>query len=200
MLLYVCLIAGAVVCAAQAIHASKLLPSSLWLAGVSVLLSIVFYLMGATQIAVIELSVGAGLITVLFVFAISVAGDDAIDPHSIVPMPVAGFLVAVALGLIGLQLLPLETVEVSGASVPFAQMLWEERGLDMMVQIVMIFAGVVGVLGLIGQSSGTSETDSHHEEQEEYISDVVTREHSLTGRPDANGSRPVRAVDVAQPD
>ena len=45
-----------------AIRARRLLTSAIWLAGVSALISIVFYLFGARQIVVIELSVGAGLV------------------------------------------------------------------------------------------------------------------------------------------
>jgi len=53
-----------------------LIASALWLAGVSALVSIMCYLLGAYAVAVIELSVGAGLVTVLFVFAISIAGEE----------------------------------------------------------------------------------------------------------------------------
>ena len=47
------------------------------------------YLLGAYQVAVIELSVGAGLVTVLLIYAISVVGDDAFDPGPVIPRPVA---------------------------------------------------------------------------------------------------------------
>lgn len=196
MLVYVALIVGAVLCAVQAVRAPKLLASVLWLAGVSVLLSTVFYLMGAIQIAVIELSVGAGLITVLFVFAISLAGDEALEAPSIVPRPVAGFLVMLAIALIGLQMLPLAPAEPTVAAVPFVEMLWQERGLDLLVQVVLIFAGVVGVLGLIGQPTKAGE----YEEFEDGISDVVSHEYSPAGRPEPDGHRPLRPVDYPQPD
>ena len=66
-------------CAFMAFRTPRLLISALWLAGCSAILSILLYLMGAYQVAVIELSVGAGLVTVLFVFAISIAGDETIE-------------------------------------------------------------------------------------------------------------------------
>lgn len=199
MLLYIALVGGAVVCAAQAIRSPKLLTSVLWLAGVSVLLSIVFYQLGAPQIAVIELSVGAGLITVLFVFAISVAGDEALDPPSIVPRPIAGLLVVFAIALIGLQMLPLTPTSRPGVDVPFAQMLWEERALDMLVQVVLIFAGVVGVLGLIGETR-IPPSIKYEEEPEEEMADVVSGEYRAAGRAEPDGRRPVRTPDRAQPD
>ena len=68
-----------VVFAILSIRSKRLITSALWLAGVSALLSVVFYLFGAHLVAVVELSVGAGLVTVLFAFAISVAGDEPID-------------------------------------------------------------------------------------------------------------------------
>ena len=50
------LIILSVIFAVQAIRAYRLLNSALWLAGVSALVSLIFYLMSATQVAVIELS------------------------------------------------------------------------------------------------------------------------------------------------
>ena len=58
--------------ALQAIRAVHLLHSAVWLAATSAMLSILFYLLGAPYVAVIELSVGAGLVTVLFIFAIGI--------------------------------------------------------------------------------------------------------------------------------
>src|SRR5690606_18521190 len=197
VLVYVALMVGAAVCAAQAVRAQKLLASVLWLAGVSVLLSIVFYLMGAAQIAVIELSVGAGLITVLFVFAISLAGDEGLEAPPIVPRSIAGLLVAFAVALLGLQILPFPAVEQAGATAPFAEVLWQERGLDVLVQLVLIFVGVVGVLGLIGHPQ---EAADELEEIEGGISDVVSHEYSPAGRPEPDGHRPLRPVDYPQPD
>ncbi|GAB4574912.1 MAG: hypothetical protein Kow0077_23830 [Anaerolineae bacterium] len=149
----VALLAGAVLCAIMAIRATRLLTSAIWLAGVSALVSIVLYLIGAPQVAVIELSVGAGLVTVLFVFAISIAGEDAMDGRSIVPRPVGLGLVVLSGLLLGWMALPALGVRPPLAESPFAVVLWEERGLDVLVQVVLIFAGVVGVLGLLGEEA-----------------------------------------------
>lgn len=72
--------------AAQALRARRLLYSALWLAGASALLATIFYQLGAPEVAVIELSVGAGLVTVLFVFAINVAGEEAYVGPPLVPL------------------------------------------------------------------------------------------------------------------
>ncbi len=76
VVLFCVLSAQMLICAFMAFRTPRLLISALWLAGCSAILSILLYLMGAYQVAVIELSVGAGLVTVLFVFAISIAGDE----------------------------------------------------------------------------------------------------------------------------
>ena len=85
MILYICLVCASIICAIQAIRARRLIVSALWLAGTSAILSLIFYLVGAYLVAVIELSVGAGLVTVLFVFAISIAGEEAVELRSLVP-------------------------------------------------------------------------------------------------------------------
>jgi uncharacterized MnhB-related membrane protein len=147
--LYACLAAGAVFCAIQAIRVKRLLTSALWLAGVSVLVSITLYVMGARQVAVIELSVGAGLVTVLFVFAISVAGEDAMDARALLPLPLAWGLVVLSVLLLGWLTLPVIGIDAPVAEPAFTSVLWQQRGLDVLVQGVLIFAGILGVLGLL---------------------------------------------------
>ena len=88
---YVLAAAGALVCAALAISAKRLLVSAIWLAGCSALVALLMYLLGAPEIAVIELSVGAGLVTVLFVFAINIAGDESTALPWLCPNPSPGF-------------------------------------------------------------------------------------------------------------
>ena len=83
------LVVAVVVCAFMAMRAKRLLSSALWLAGCSAFVSILFYLMGAAELAVIELSVGAGLVTVLFVLAITVAGEDSGELKAMIRKPIA---------------------------------------------------------------------------------------------------------------
>jgi uncharacterized MnhB-related membrane protein len=146
---YAWLVAGAVLCAIQALRATRLLSSALWLAGVSALVAIAMYEMGAKQVAVVELSVGAGLVTVLFVFAISIAGDDAMADQSVVPWSLAVGLLALFVIILGAMVLPLDEVDSSIQEPSFATMLWDHRALDVLVQIVLIFTGVLAVLGLL---------------------------------------------------
>ena len=152
MFVHVVITAGILVCAAQSIGAQRLLHSALWLAGCSALVALEMYLLGAPEVAVIELSVGAGLVTVLFVFAINIAGDEPIAVQSIVPRPLAWILVLVSVALLAWM-----DVDILGMQVPvhqphyFKTVLWENRLLDLLLQVVLIFAGVLGVLGLLGE-------------------------------------------------
>jgi len=84
------------VCAIQAVRATRLLVSAIWLAGTSALVALEMYILGAPEIAVIELSVGAGLVTILFVFAINLTGEENFDARRMMPRPLAGVLLAVA--------------------------------------------------------------------------------------------------------
>ena len=144
------IVVGILACAVMALRAPKLISSALWLAGSSALVAILTYLLGAPEIAVIELSVGAGLVTVLFVFAINVAGDETISVQALIPKPLAWLLVLVAGALIGMQTLPMLNIQLPplGEGV-FATTFWQDRSLDALLQIVLIFAGVLGLLGLL---------------------------------------------------
>jgi NADH:ubiquinone oxidoreductase subunit 6 (subunit J) len=154
MALYAVLLIAAVVCALMALRTPKLLVSALWLAGTSALTALLLYLMGAQTIAVVELSVGAGLVTILFVFAISVAGDESLDVRTVIPKPLAIGLVVVAVVALGWLLLlqPAVNGGAGSASSQLTDTLWQQRGLDVLLQIVLIFGGVMGVLGLLADT------------------------------------------------
>lgn len=162
---YAILIVGAAGCAFMAMRARQLIESALWLAGTSALVSIGLYALGAQTAAVIELSVGAGLVTVLFVFAISIAGDDALSERAFIPNWLAGGLVLAFVVLFGYMLLPLDTADAIASEASFAIVVWDNRALDLLVQLVLIFAGVLCLLGLLvdekpdDKPAGTQETD-----------------------------------------
>lgn len=152
----------ALICGIQAIRAKQLLAAALWLAGVSAAVATLLYSLGAYEVAVIELSVGAGLVTVLFVFAIAIAGEEAMSARLILPrllplLLVLGLLAVLAVG--GRQAgVNSEMLAVSRGQLAtdqdFATTHWQERGLDALVQIGLIFAGVMGVLGLLTEQAG----------------------------------------------
>jgi uncharacterized MnhB-related membrane protein len=149
------------ICAVQALRATSLLVSAAWLAGVSALTAIFIYSLGAPEAAVIELSVGAGLVTVIFVFAISVAGEEAIRAPALLRRPVAWVLGGAAILLLGRLLWPLASADpttAAAAEASFGVTFWEQRGLDALVQVVLIFAGALTLLSLLGERPEQKET------------------------------------------
>lgn len=144
---------GAVFCAYRAIVAKRILSATIYLACVSALVSAVIYLLGAAQVAVMELSVGAGLVTVLLVYALSVVGDDALDPASVIPKPLAFGLVGGVIVLLGLMVYPAIQTGLEKGGTSLANALWQNRILDVWIQIALIFSGVMGVLGLLSEQT-----------------------------------------------
>jgi len=169
MYLYILIGAGALGCAIIAIIAKKLLSSAIWLAGTSALVALLIYLLGAPEVAVIELSVGAGLVTVLFVFAINIAGDEPIKLRAIPPRWLSGILILFAIGLLGyFAVVPL--MELGAVDLPvsmdadFRSVLWQERNLDVLLQVLIIFTGVLGMMGLLAEGH---KKESHPANEEE---------------------------------
>ncbi len=147
------LMVGIILCAVLAVTAKRLLASAIWLAGVSALSATLFYMLDAREVAVIELSVGVGLVTVLFVFAISIAGDESMDAKSIVPRVLAWILALGAVVLLGWMALPEIHTAQKLAELSSTDILWQQRGLDLLVQVALIFAGVLSVLGLLSEQT-----------------------------------------------
>lgn len=163
-MLNVLIAAACITCAVMAIREKRLLVAALWLALTSALVSWAMFRLGALEAAVIELSVGAGLVTVLFVFAINIAGDETIPEQSIVPRALAWVIVAVSGLLLAWMILPelqggrfLDMMESAGGTLAqFRAAVWQERGIDTLLQVVLLFAGVLTVLSLLGVRRGQS--------------------------------------------
>ena len=149
-MLYLWLMIGIGICSIQAIRSPRLLASALWLAGASALVSVVLYALGAHEVAVIELSVGAGLVTVLFVYAIAVSGADRLGRGSLIPRLLTLGLVSMIVFLLAWLALPIVGIPVTVAEATFRHTLWQQRGIDLLAQIVLLFIGAIGVLGLVG--------------------------------------------------
>jgi len=158
---YFLLLVGAIFCAYRATVSKRIVSSTLYLACVSALTSVVIYMLGATQVAVMELSVGAGLATVLLVYAISVVGEDALDPTSVIPKPLALGLVGAVMILIGWMAYPAIQATIVTGNVDLASVLWQSRVLDVWIQIILIFSGVMGVLGLVSERTPVQIDEVH---------------------------------------
>jgi NADH:ubiquinone oxidoreductase subunit 6 (subunit J) len=149
VMIYELLVIAMLACAIFAMRATHLLSAALWLAGVSVMTAIILYLIGAVMMAVIELSLSVGLITILLVFAISTAGADSPD-HPVSHRLHLPLLLAALLLIIGLAL-PVLAPQTTTSNESFATIFWHLREADVLVQIALIFSGVLGVLGLLAE-------------------------------------------------
>ena len=152
---------GASFFAYRAIVAKRILPATIYLACISALVSATLYLLGAAQVAVMELSVGAGLVTVLLVYAVSVVGDDALDPVSVIPKPLAFVMVGVVMMLMGFMAYPAVEKNVDTSALALSIALWQNRVLDVWIQIALIFSGVMGVLGLLSEKTPGRSKEIH---------------------------------------
>ena len=157
------IVAAILVCAFQAVRGTRLLIAALWLAGASALTALMMFRLGAPEVAVIELSVGAGLVTVLFVFAINIAGDEPlVTLPSLVPAPLAWIAALAAVGLGGWMALPNLRPDAGLVQADtFAKVLWEHRSLDVLLQVVLIIGGVLTVLGLLAESRAQARKENH---------------------------------------
>ncbi len=145
-------LASMLLCAVQAIRSDRLLVSALWLAGCSALLGLTLALLGAPEVGVIELSVGAGLVTVIFVFAISIAGEEPASYRSLVPRWLARVLMGLFLFLLVFLAVPRALSPVlAPQSLSVVRAIWEVRALDTLLQVTLIFCGVLGSLGLLAE-------------------------------------------------
>jgi uncharacterized MnhB-related membrane protein len=150
---YLLLILAAAFCAYRAMISTHLLPSALYLACISACVSVSLYKLGAFEVAVIELSVGAGLVTVLLVYALSMVGEDTSDPASIIPKPFVFLLVGAIAILAGWMAYPIVSHPVANGEVLLADVLWKQRALDVWVQVALVFSGVMGVLGMLSEQA-----------------------------------------------
>lgn len=152
MILQILLLTGLVLFSILAILSKDLLKSAISLAVASVLLGIVFFRMGAPYAGVFEISVVAGLITVLFILTIALTKAEGDVRESnlakvVFPLFFVAFIIIDALVMKGLiQKIPaLPGTAEQGA---FGDVLWKQRSFDLIGQLAIILAGVFSVLAL----------------------------------------------------
>jgi len=132
-----------------------LLRAAIALALTSALLAVVMYALGAPIAAVLELSVCAGLISVVFVSVISLTHRRPFQYYTELrkkrlsrfwPLPIV--LIALGIGLSFIHAPIQLALPVPGAEGDVRVVMWNLRQLDLFGQILIILAGVIGVLVL----------------------------------------------------
>lgn len=150
--LYFISLCGLVIFSILAVLLKDLLKAALSLMIASVFLAIVLFFMKAYYAGVFEISVVAGLITVLFVSTIGLTrGDDFKEsklPVYIFPLFFIWFIIIdILIMLLLLNKMPLLT-KWRLESGTLGDTFWQSRTLDLLAQIGIIFAGVFSVLAL----------------------------------------------------
>lgn len=141
-------------CALWTVWAADLLKSAIGLAVTSVVLAIIMFRMAAPLAAVFELSVCAGLITVVFISVISLtrpgtktASVEKRNRLSYIFLPA----VIMSAGLVFALLKYHPEISSLLTQAPAGDMrrvLWGERQLDLFGQVVVLLAGIFGVVVL----------------------------------------------------
>ena len=139
-----------------AVMIRNLIKASIALASTSAILTIVMFLLNSPWAAVFELSVCAGLITVIFIGAISLTGEKPSEEiiqlrkrrlRRFVALPLL-LLVAIALFFISWPYLNNWVPKIVSSEATFQEALWNIRKLDILGQIIIILAGVFGIVVL----------------------------------------------------
>jgi len=154
--------------AAAVILFRSMLKAAISLAVTSALLAIVLFLLGAHWAALFELSVCAGLITVVFVSAISITTPDRRDTahtlehrRNFAQLPY--MLLFAGLALLAVLLLSDFRIEWAAADTlnatfaDFKQVFWNERQVDIVAQLALILAGAFAVVVLFKERGKNDE-------------------------------------------
>lgn len=154
---YTILLIGIFICALTATQAQELLQAVIWLALTNALLAILIFELGAREIAVIELSVGGGLIPILITFALNLIGEQPTQrPSTAYRLLSAGLVVLVVGALANMILRNLPPASIPRPQVAFSTWVWEQRSEETFLQLLLMFAGTLSVLSLIAERSADS--------------------------------------------
>ena len=157
MSVQILLLIGLVVFSVAAVLLKDLIKAAICLAAASLVLGILFFRMGAPYAGAFEISVVAGLITVLFMLTIALTktgGDVAESKLATVAFPLF-FVLFLAVDFIVTKNLVKKIVALPAApeAGAFGEVLWKQRTLDLVGQVCIIFAGVLAVLALFRKRS-----------------------------------------------
>jgi NADH-quinone oxidoreductase subunit J len=154
MILQIFLLSSLTIFSVLAILLRDLLKAAISLALASIFLAMVFFRLNAFYAGVFEISVVAGLITVLFITTIALTKNPSDVRENKLPLIIFPlfFAVFIVIDLIIMKNL-LNSVQpnLPGSTGPagtFGQVYWNERTFDLVAQIGVIFAGVFSVLAL----------------------------------------------------
>jgi NADH-quinone oxidoreductase subunit J len=140
-----------------AVMLRSMLKSAIALALASAMLAVIMYLLGSVWAAIFELSVCSGLVTVIFISAISLSNTDRKDlaklyedKKRMVLLPLA--LIAGGIVLVFIVTLPVFSLpaiaQVTESADTFREILWTHRQVDIWGQVLVIITGALTVVAL----------------------------------------------------
>lgn len=141
---------GVVLFAALAVVLSDMLKSILSLTIASVSLAAYFYLLGAPYAAVFEAIVAAGLITVLFLFMVSLTDTSAVERLENRKAMLVGAFGLAFLAVVGFLWTYVGELAVASQSNfgDIGEALWTGRSIEVLAVTMLIFVGVIGSMRL----------------------------------------------------
>lgn len=153
MILQLVLLIGLLACAVLAVLLRDLLKAAISLAMASIFLAVIFFRLDAPYAGVFEISVVAGLITVLFITTITLTRSpsevkESRRPLLIFPLFFIAFIIVDIVVMKALLQSTRPPLPAPSQVQPFSSVLWNERTFDLVGQIAVIFAGVFAVLAL----------------------------------------------------
>ena len=155
-IIYICL-GILLISGVLAVMLHSMIKSAIALAAASAALGIIMYCMGGTWAALFEISVCSGLVTVIFVSAISLSNIDKEQLEKVFEnkkrmamLPYVLILAGIVLVVVGLSVgNSLPTVGQAVKSVgDLREILWNNRQADIWGQIIILLTGAVAVVVL----------------------------------------------------
>jgi NADH-quinone oxidoreductase subunit J len=144
-------LAGIVVFAALAVILRDLLQSILSLTIASVSMAAYFYLLGAPYAAVFEAIVAAGLITVLFLFMVSLSDTSVVDRlegRKATLVGISGLAFVGVAAFLWVSYFGELAVASQSNFGDISEALWTGRSIDVLAVTILIFVGVIGSMRL----------------------------------------------------
>lgn len=156
MLLHVLLLSLIIICAAFAVVRTRVIRAAIMLASVSIIVTIILFVLKMPLAGIFELSVCAGLITVIFISVISLTNpltkeeryeerDNMFKKFLLLPVLIVVCGVSFYMLSKGINFIPVSSEAVEASA---KEELWHLRQIDLIGQIIIILTGVFGVVVL----------------------------------------------------
>ncbi|MBP7176690.1 MAG: hypothetical protein KBA53_10840 [Thermoclostridium sp.] len=159
-IVYICL-GFMLIFGVMAVMFRSVLKSAIALAAASVMLGIIMYELNSVWSALFEVSVCSGLVTVIFISAISLSKIDKkdvekqyADKNRMRYLPVILIVSGIALAVIALAIgfSPVSPAPAAEVANNFREILWNHRQADIWGQIIVLITGSVSVVVLFKES------------------------------------------------